>query len=75
MIMANCEIYDSCPYAQGQVNGREDERDTLLEKYCNASSLHCARYMIHSTLGAENVPADLFPDEKDKAYLVIAEKG
>lgn len=73
--MANCDIFDSCPFAQGQLTDRAGEVEQLKEAYCDSNSLHCARYMIHSSLGADKVPGDLYPDQKDKAYLVIAENG
>lgn len=73
--MANCDIFDSCPFAQGKMTDRADEKDKLTQEYCESNSLHCARYMIYSSLGEDKVPGDLYPDQKDKAYLVIAENG
>ena len=69
--MAVCDIFESCPFAQGKLPDRPD-RESLIEGYCNSNNLHCARYMVYSSAGADKVPDDLYPDEKDKAYLAIA---
>jgi hypothetical protein len=70
--MAECEYINECPYPQGKLSGREDEREALMDEYCRSNSLHCARYMVSMALGADQVPADLFPDEKGRGYQLIA---
>ncbi|MDA3850623.1 MAG: hypothetical protein PF447_05070 [Spirochaetaceae bacterium] len=72
--MANCEIYDKCPFGQGKMTDTPDI-DKLKQEYCESNSLHCARYMVATSVGEDKVPGDLYPDEKDKAYLAIAELG
>lgn len=72
--MADCEIIKSCPFALGALESRPDQ-DKLTAEYCKSNNLHCARYMVYSTAGEDKVPADLYPDEKNKAYLVIAESS
>ena len=45
----------------------------MKEKYCRNNNLNCARYMVVNALGKEKMPAELYPHEKDRAYMVIAE--
>ena len=73
--MAECELIDKCPFFSGQLAERADEREELKEKYCKNNNLNCARYMIASSVGKEQIPPNLYPDEKIAAYAIIAEKG
>ncbi|OQY39516.1 MAG: hypothetical protein B6229_03585 [Spirochaetaceae bacterium 4572_7] len=65
--MEQCEYYEKCSFI---TSGNKVE---LREQYCDSNPLHCARYMILEALGSGKVPDDLFPDEKIKAYAILAE--
>lgn len=67
--MGECESIGSCPF----FNGVNDE--DMKDKYCKKNNLNCARYMVSGALGKEFVPADLNPDEKQRAYMIIAENS
>ncbi|MBI9097286.1 MAG: hypothetical protein JEY91_02360 [Spirochaetaceae bacterium] len=73
--MGNCEIIDSCPFFLDQMGGDSDQNKEMKEKYCKNNNLNCARYMIESSLGKDKTPDDLFPHEKDKAYMFIAQNS
>lgn len=67
--MGECEFMDGCAFFNG------DRSEELKEKYCRNNNLNCARYMIANAVGNEAVPDDLAPDQKDQAYMIIAEKS
>ncbi len=70
--MEPCEYTSICPFYAGTLSGRDDAEE-LKRNYCLANALRCARFIIYQALGPERVPADLYPDEKAKAYEVIAQ--
>ena len=65
--MDQCEFFETCIFVE------TDKGASFKESYCNSNSLRCARYMITQALGADKVPEDLLPDEKAKAYAILAE--
>lgn len=73
--MGKCELLETCPFFQGKLGNKPDQIDELKEKYCLSNNLNCARYMIVNSLGRDNMPDDLYPHEKDRAYLHIAQNG
>ena len=73
--MAECEFIDSCPFFQGKLAEKAVEVEELKEKYCRTNNLHCARYMVATAVGKDKVPPDLYPNETDVAYKIIAEEG
>ena len=71
--MQECELINTCPFYNGQLKGDEEQINIMKEKYCEKNNLNCARYMIFMALGRESVPKELFPHQKDQAYVIIAE--
>ncbi len=65
--MDQCEFIDTCFYAKNSSDS------VLKESYCDSNSLHCARFMVIQALGEDKAPNDLMPDEKMKAYGILAE--
>lgn len=65
--MEECEFLDICYFAKN-VNNEE-----LKGAYCDSTPLRCARFMIYQGIGKDSVPDDLMPDEKMKAYTILAE--
>jgi len=73
--MGDCEFIKTCPFFHDQLADKSDEVEEMKTKYCKNNNLNCARYMVVTTLGKENMLKDLFPHEKDRAYLHIAQNG
>lgn len=71
--MGECEFINTCPFFNDELEGRETDIEKLKNDYCRTNSLHCARYIVAITLGKERMPPNLYPDEKDRAYMIIAE--
>ena len=57
--MGGCEFIGKCPFFNGHLAGH---------------NLKCARYMVANALRKEKMPPDLLPDQKERAYLCIAEE-
>lgn len=64
--MDKCEFLDICFFVK---NNSDAE---IKELYCDSNPLRCARFMVYQGAGADQVPDDLKPDEKMKAYEIIA---
>jgi hypothetical protein len=74
--MAGCECLAQCPF----FNDRMKERPAMAQLYKNRFCLggeneKCARYMIRKALGKENVPADMFPNQTERAAQIISAAG
>ncbi len=75
LFMGECEFTEGCLFYKGGMEADESRTAELKEKYCMSNSLHCSRFLVASAVGEDSVPGDLFPDEKEKAYIVIAENS
>jgi len=71
--MNECEFIKTCPFFLGELAEKPVKTEEMKEKYCRNNNLNCARYMISQAAGPEKIPADLYPNEKDIAYQIIAE--
>lgn len=65
--MDKCEFFDICNFVQN------DSDAELKKSYCDSAPLRCARFMIYQGVSADKVPDELMPDEKMKAYEILAE--
>lgn len=72
--MQECELIGSCPFYNDQLKGDKNQIEAMKEKYCKLNNLNCARYMIFIALGREKIPEELFPHQKDRAYLLISQE-
>ena len=71
--MGECEFIAKCPFFNGQLAGDPEKIEEMKTKYCRNNNLNCARYMVANALGKEKMPPDLYPNQKERAYLCIAE--
>ncbi len=65
--MDQCEFLGVCSYV------KNNEGSELKKDYCDSAPLRCARFMTYQGLGEDSTPDDLMPDEKMKAYALLAE--
>ena len=73
--MGECEFIGACPFFNDKLNSKPEKVEELKEKYCRNNNLNCARYMVAHALGKAMMPEELYPHEKQRAYLAIAEHG
>ena len=70
--MADCELLKGCLFFNDQMQGLEAAKDMLKTIYCKGDNSTCARYMVFKALGRPKVPADLIPNEFDRAKQIIS---
>jgi hypothetical protein len=61
----------ACLFFNDKMGDKPATAEMLKQRYCFRDKNGCARYMVRSALGKDNVPADLYPNQKDKALLLI----
>jgi hypothetical protein len=44
-------------------------------RYCQGDNTECARFVVFSALGKEQVPADLYPNMRERAQAIIEAAG
>lgn len=70
--MNECEFASQCPFYNNQSENMGPNAEELKNSYCHGNNLHCALYMIASSLGPDKIPKDILPGEKEKAFAIIA---
>ena len=73
--MEECEIIGICSFFNGESGLSEEKTEESKNLYCRQNSLHCARFMVSNAVGNENVPDDLLPADKNRAYMLIVENS
>ncbi len=71
--MGECEFIQKCPFFNDRLDIKSDDIENLKNKYCRNNNLNCARYMVALSLGPDKMPPNLSPQEKERAYEVIAQ--
>ena len=70
--MADCTLLAKCIFFNDKMASMPAAAEVLKKKYCLKDSSTCARFMVCSALGREKVPADLFPNNTDRAKAILA---
>lgn len=71
--MSDCTYAAKCNFYNKSIGSMPGNADELITEYCEGNSLRCARAMVYDALGDGKAPDDLVPDNKPKAYELIAE--
>lgn len=69
--MANCENLLGCPFFNDAIPNMPITAQYLKNTYCTEHPDMCARYIVCTALGKDQVPLDLFPEELSKAETII----
>jgi len=70
--MAECECVGGCVFFNDKMTNMPQLAESMKKKYCMGDNTQCARFMVFQKLGKPMVPADLFPNQMEKAKSVIA---
>lgn len=70
--MADCECIAKCIFFQDKMANMPDIAASMKRRLCQQDNSKCARWMVRTNLGANNVPPDLFPNQIDRASQLIA---
>ncbi len=71
--MPECERLTVCPFFNETLTTIPTIAEFFQNNYCRGDSSQCARYIALQVIGAEDVPANLFPDEHQIAQELIVE--
>lgn len=74
MLMEYCERLSNCPFYNRKLKSLPALAEGFKRMYCFKTTPRCARFILFNTLGAEKVPFDLFPNDFDKAEMIIEEE-
>jgi hypothetical protein len=70
--MADCDRLSACPFFKG-LRHLPRTADQLVVKYCKGDNTDCARLWVSSS--GVVPPEDLFPNETDRALVILAKAG
>jgi hypothetical protein len=70
--MPDCKVLDKCIFFNDQMANMPAMADHYKKKYCQKDNGTCARWVVLQALGREKVPADLFPNQWDRAQQIVA---
>ena len=69
--MKNCEVLAGCIFFNDKMAGMPGMTELYKTSYCLGDNSKCARYRVFKALGKGKVPADLYPNDHDKAERII----
>lgn len=69
--MTECECLTTCPFFRNLMAGMPTSSNVMKKTYCRGEYTRCARYLVFKTLGAGQVPGNLFPNEITRAREII----
>jgi hypothetical protein len=72
--MADCERLATCPFFNDRMSNMPATTGLFKKRYCQGDNSNCARYMVLQALGKEKLPADLFPNERERAQEIITQR-
>ena len=72
--MADCPMLSGCPFFHDRMKNMPATSEIYKKNYCRGDNTNCARFMVRQTVGPEHVPADLFPNQRERAETLIKEK-
>lgn len=73
--MAECAGTRTCPFFNDKMQAMPNIARMMKKHFCEEDFTHCARFMVKQKLGPERVPADLYPNQSDKAERLINAAG
>lgn len=70
--MPDCKLLAGCSFFNGMMKNMPATAELLKERYCRTDNTECARYIVFSALGRENVPIDLAPNNIARARAIVS---
>lgn len=67
----DCELLELCPFFNGELAKKPGMSAMYKKNYCKGDFKSCARYLISTELGRENVPPDLYPNMIERAKKIV----
>jgi hypothetical protein len=70
-----CENIKGCLFYNDKMDIDSALGKMYKRKYCEGDKTICARYIVASRIGRENVPANLYPNMHERAKKILEERG
>lgn len=67
----DCDGLATCPFFNDKMATIPLAADLYKAKYCKGDFSACARYMVKEAWGKESIPADLYPNETERAQEML----
>ena len=69
--MAHCDEIDNCSFFRTAIMEMPTVAEMMKNRYCHGDFDACARKSVLNQLGKEHVPANLAPNDHDRAQKII----
>jgi len=69
--MADCEMIANCIFFNDKMANKPGTANLLKSKYCKGAFAECVRRQVCQRLGKDKVPADLYPNQTDRAKELL----
>jgi hypothetical protein len=73
--MADCEVLLKCVFFNDKMAEMPAIAASMKRRLCQGDNAQCARWIVRAKLGPTGVPADLFPNQLERANRIIAGTG
>lgn len=70
-----CENLKGCIFYNDKMDIESGLGKMYKQKYCEGDKTLCARYIVATKIGKQNVPTDLYPNMHDRAKKILEENG
>ena len=72
--MPDCPNLVKCPFFNDKMDNMPAVANMYKKRYCKNDFDVCARWKVATALGSAAVPADLFPNQVDRADKILSGK-
>jgi hypothetical protein len=69
--MADCALLPGCIFFNDKMANMPGMAELYKSGFCRGDNSTCARYKVFGALGREKVPADLYPNDLDRANRIL----
>ena len=69
--MGECSLTNGCIFFNDKMADMPSMTSMMKSIYCQTAPEKCARLMVVKAIGREKVPADLFPNQIERATEII----
>ncbi|WAM33035.1 hypothetical protein [Caldicellulosiruptor morganii] len=76
--MSECPNLKTCPFFNDKMSNMPAIANIYKRRYCLGEGVGnegCARWIVYSKLGKEYIPADLFPNQIERAEQILKSSG
>ncbi len=68
----DCECAPKCIFFNDRMFNMPSTAEIFKQKYCRGEFASCGRFMVYEVFGPDKVPADLFPNQQERARALLA---